>query len=518
MKLEKNHNPLLNAAWIDQLLDNRTPLEEITYETERYFKAIKKDFAMSKYSRQKKTFVQHVWSLFSEKFTIEDEEGFKSVVSGNNLYPSWKERLDREYRKLESTILDRVVVTDYGAMGDGLTDNTAAFYRAFGKGAIEVKVPAGVYLVKGLRIPSWTRLVGAGKGKTIIKLHPDAPRRTRLLTNRNYIKGNRNISVEQLTLDWNVERLGNIEKTSTGNNYSSCLTYSNLTYGWVKNVEALNPGLHCFDITSPFYNYAGDGLRGKSGSQFVWLDGVNGSGFGDDGVTTHHSDYIFVSNSHFSDPSGRAHKQGVSNSNGFEIDDGSRHVWLVNNSSARCFGGVEIKAHAESSAATGVHISGHLSVHDNRSFNFRHIGHHKKEDPQSLSAFNIRAQKLVSIEPTETALYKSSSPRSLVVSGYRNVAINRFLFIGDPNYDYKQKPAVAIQYRAECVSLTNGVIENFVTANADVSIAGGEQSANSVRIKNLLSIASAKETVKVGAESSLIHLEEVRKRSNLFYN
>lgn len=516
MKLEKNHDPHLNAAWIDQFLDNRTPLKEITYETEQYFNAIKKDFAISKYSQQKKTMVQRIWSLFSETFTIEDEHHFKSVVSGNELFPSWKERLDQEYRKLESTITDRVTVTDFGAMGDGMTDSTAAFYRAFGNGSVEVKVPAGVYIVKGLRIPSWTRLVGVGKGKTIIKLHPDAPRRARLLTNRNYIKGNRNISVEHLTLDWHVERLGDREKTSTGNNYSSCLTYSNLTYGWVKDVEALNPGLHCFDITAPLYNYAGDGLRGKNGSQFVWLDGVSGSGFGDDGVTTHHSDYIFVSNSHFSDPSGRAHKKGFSNSNGFEVDDGSRHVWLVNNSSARCFGGVEIKAHADSSAATGVHISGHLSVHDNRSFNFRHIGHHKKDDPQSLSAFNIRAQKLISIEPTETILYKSSSPRCLVVSGYRNVAINRFLFIGDPNYDYKNKPAIAIQYRATCVSLTNGVIENFTTANADVSIAGGEHSANSVRVKNILSIASAKQTVLVGEGSGLVHLEEIRKRSNLF--
>ena len=516
MKLEKTHNPRLNAAWIDHYLDNRIPLKEITYETEQFFQAIQKDFAISKYTRQKKTMAQKLWSLLAEPFDPRDEFQFKSRVSDNQLVPSWKDQLDREYRKLQSTITDQVNVRDYGAVGDGQTDCTDAFQKAIGRGEREVRIPAGVFIVRGLRLPSWTRLVGAGKGRTILKLHPDAPRRSRLITNRNYWTGNRNIAVEHLTLDWHIERLGDIANTATGGNYSSCLTYANVLYGWVKDVDALNPGLHCFDITAPLYNYAGDGLRGKKGSRFVWLDGVTGSGFGDDGFTTHHSDYIFISNSHFSDPSGRSHEPGFSNSNGFEVDDGSRHVWLVNNSSARCFGGIEIKAHADSSAASGVHISGHLSVHDNRSFNFRHIGHHKKEDPESRSAFAIRAQKLVSIEPSETKLYKDSSPRSLVISGYRNVAINRFLFIGAPDDDYHQQPASAIQYRATCVSLSNGVIEGFTTASSDIAILGGEQSANSVRIENILSLGSAPQVVAVGKNSELVRLKNVRKRSHYF--
>ena len=91
------------------------------------------------------------------------------------------------------------------------------------------------------------------------------------------------------------------------------------------------------------------------------------------------------------DPSGRSHKKGFSNSNGIEVDDGSRNVLLVHNSSARCFGGVEIKAHQNSSAASNVQIVGHISVNDNRSYNFRHIGHHKSTDAKSKTAFNIQA-------------------------------------------------------------------------------------------------------------------------------
>jgi len=258
--------------------------------------------------------------------------------------------------------------------------------------------------------------VGAGKGKTTIKLHDIAPKGARLITNANHWKGNHHLIVQGMTLDWNVERLGDVKKTSTWGNHSSCLTYANVTYCWVKDVEGVNPGLHCFDISSTQYNYAGDGFRARGGSSYIWLDGLTGYGFGDDGITTHHSDYIFISNSHMCDPSGRAHQAGFSNSNGFEVDDGSRNVLLVNNSSARCFGGVELKAHQNSSAASNIQILGHISVNDNRSYNFRHIGHHKSTDTESKSAYNIMAVNLAAIKPIFTDLYKYSTPRGLVVS------------------------------------------------------------------------------------------------------
>lgn len=296
---------------------------------------------------------------------------------------------------------------------------------------------------------------------TKIKLHDEATKDTRLVTNANHWKGNHYIFVGSLSLDWNVERLGNVEKTSSGGNHSSCLTFANVTYGWVRDVEAINPGLHCFDISSTMYNYAGDGYRARGGSKYVWLDGLNGFGFGDDGITTHHSDHIFISRSHMCDPSGRAHQKGFSNSNGFEIDDGSQNVLLVENSTARCFGGVEIKAHQNSSAASNVQIVGHISVNDNRSYNFRHIGHHKNTDPESKSAYNILATNIVSVAPVFTDLYKDSSPRGLVVSAYKNVVINHFTLIGDPDYDLKKNPVVAIQYRARNVILNHVTLKIF---------------------------------------------------------
>ncbi|HSJ39196.1 MAG TPA: pectate lyase, partial [Planococcus sp. (in: firmicutes)] len=229
----------------------------------------------------------------------------------------------------------------------------------------------------------------------------------------------------------------------------------------------------------------------------------------DDGVTTHHSDHIFISNSHFRDPSGRAHKRGFSNSNGFEIDDGSRNVWLVNNSSSRCFGGVEIKAHETSSAASGVHISGHLSVNDNRAFNFRHIGHHQPGDERSRSAFTISAQKLVAIHPVRTELYRNSTPRALVVSGYSNAAINRFLFAGDPAYDYRQQPVASVQFRAQNIVLANGRIRGFKSAGTDIAVASDQNNVRNVLLKNIISRKSSSGMIDCGQDVSTVRLENV---------
>lgn len=505
MELSKYHDPAKNKELLAAILNDPPPIEELTNETQELFRQIKSNDGPNRNFAYKKTRLERLWSFLAEEHSVEDPHHYSERVENGDVVPEWKTELDEEYTKLENAFTRQVNVEDFGAVGDGVTDCTKAFRKAFGNGRVDVYVPAGIYIVRKLELPSWTRLRGAGKGSTVLKLHSAAPKRQRLLANRNFIRGNSRISVERLGLDWNVERLGNVSNTSAGNNFSSCLTYAHVTYGWVKEVAAVNPGLHCFDISSTVYNYGGDGRRARGGSRYVWLDRVNGWGFGDDGITTHHSDYIFISNSHLCDPSGRSHKKGFSNSNGIEIDDGSRFVWLLNNSTTRCFGGVEIKAHATSSAATGVFISGHLSVSDNRSFNFRHIGHHANEDPDSLSAFNIAAQRLVSVAPVFTNMYAGSSPRALVVSGFRNVAINRFLFIGDPEYDYKGHPAAAIQYKAGDVSLTNGRITGFKKSKSDLYIGSGDR----VMVRNILCFDSAERPVKGGKGNATVVVENV---------
>lgn len=508
MQLSKYHDPAKNGELLAGIFENAQSISDITKETRALFQSIHGGFPIIQ-ETYRKEWVDRLWALFAQDNSIEDPNGYMELIEGDAVVPEWKTKLDEEYGNLEKSLTRSVNVENFGAVGDGVTDCTNAFKAAFGNGCTDVYVPKGIYIVRKIKIPSFSRLRGAGKGASVLKLHDHAPMRQRLVSNANPFHGNNHIAVEKIGLDWNVERFDKSIKTSAGNNFSSCLTFAKVKFGWVKEVAAANPGLHCFDVSSTFYNYGGDGKRARGGSQYIWIDRCNGYGFGDDGVTTHHSDYIFISNSHFCDPSGRSHKEGFSNSNGIEIDDGSRFVWLLNNSTARCFGGVEIKAHATSSAATGVFISGHLSVRDNRSFNFRHIGHHKADDPDSMTAYNILAQRLVAAAPVYTHLYAGSTPRALVVSGYRNVAVNQFLFVGDPATDYRNKPAVTIQYKARHVALANGTITGFRGANADVFVTGGNQSANDVLVRNLRSIGSSKEAVRIGKGCKNIYKEEI---------
>ncbi|RFU64720.1 glycosyl hydrolase family 28-related protein [Peribacillus glennii] len=501
--LGRNHDPQ----------NNRELIERITGVNKRKFKGVleQTDRLFMKYSRN------YLWpSAFSIKSVltgikkigvflfVKNASGYParmgatSVNQEGTVYPEWKSLLDQESGHLLNKISREVSITDFGAVGDGVTDDTDAFKKAIAKGRVKVIIPEGIFVIKGLKLPSFTLLAGAGKGKTILKLHDAAPKGEWIITNANHVKGNRNIRVEGMSLDWNVERLGNEEYTSRGNNRSSCLTLANVTFGWVKDVEAINPGLHCFDVSSTLYTYLGDGTRSRGGSKYIWLDNLNGHGFGDDGITTHHSDNILITNSHMCDPSGRAHKKGFSNSNGIEVDDGSRNVWLVGNSTTRCFGGVEIKAHHNASAASNVQIIGHLSVNDNRSYNFRHIGHHKLNDPESKTAFNIKATNIVSIAPVFTDLYVNSTPRGMVVSAYKNVAVNDFTLIGDPEYDYKGEPVIAIQYRARNVVFNNIKISGFKNAGAYIKIFGGRQRADYVALQNVEADDAAK-PIEIGA-------------------
>ncbi|MDQ6595915.1 glycosyl hydrolase family 28-related protein [Bacillus salipaludis] len=519
LTLGKNHDPRRNGEFLSQINGGQLDLKRVLHETEKlYLECTEKKIPLPAPVQRKQAFQEKILSGLFRPLSFVTELGAPSKImmdAAGNVYPEWKEALDNEYNHLLSRLTREVNVADFGAIGDGRTDSTAAFKKAIGTGRVKVRVPEGIFITKGILLPSWTCIVGAGKGKTIIKLHRDAPKGTRLVTNTNHWRGNHHLFVQGMTLDWNVERLGHVPKTATWGNHSSCLTYANVTYGWVRDVEAINPGLHCFDISSTLYNYAGDGYRAKGGSSYIWLDNLNGYGFGDDGITTHHSEKVFISNSHMCDPSGRAHKKGFSNSNGIEIDDGSRDVMLVNNSTARCFGGVECKAHENSSAAANVQIIGHLSVNDNRSFNFRHIGHHKNTDNKSKTAYNLMATNLASIAPIYSDLYADSTPRGLVVSAYENVVINHFTLVGDPDYEYKGNPVIAIQYRARKVILNHISLCDFKKAGAGIKIYGGANQADSVRIENVVSKNSSSKAVEIGQGIQDVLVTNVKEYTDL---
>lgn len=417
------------------------------------------------------------------------------VGTDGEVFPLLKERLDREYVKLLQKIKRTVNVDDFGADPTGTTDSTEAFQKAIGAGKVRVKLSAGTYIVKGVKLPSWTYLIGEGMGVTTLKLHEDTPASEWVITNADHASGNRNITVEGMTLDWNPNRQGGVG--ATGGLHSSGLTLAQVKFGIVREVESINPGLHSFDASAPTYDISATDYT-QQGCRYIWFDRCVGSGYGDDGISTHYSEYIFITNCIMTNPRGTAHATGSANSNGIEIDDGSKNVWVIDCYTEGNVRGVEVKAHAAWPAPSNVHIRGHESYRDVRAYDLRHIGHHLEADPWSETARDITITDCTAREPIYNDLYEGMVPKALAVSAYQRVMISNFRAIGDPTYDYKGAPIIAFQYKSRKINVDGLQISGFAQAGSDIHIYGGGQRTDDIHISNFAIHDSAPVGISMG--------------------
>nr|WP_232624081.1 peptidase G2 autoproteolytic cleavage domain-containing protein [Mammaliicoccus sciuri] len=412
------------------------------------------------------------------------------------------ERLYYDFNKINQTMesnyntlnkkIERIInVNDYGADPTGQTDSTEAFKKAFANGGRHIHMTEGTYIVSGLKLPSNTILSGEGKEQTTIKLSDNAPEENIVITNLDMNGVAENIGIEGFSVDGNRTRQGGTLKAAGGSR-SSNVRFAGVKKGFIKNIKSFNSLLHGIDVTyaSDEYSYAGDGVRVPRHleSEYIWIDNCESTGFGDDGITTHNSRYLFISNSYSHHP-----YKGGGNNNGIEVDDGSQYVYLDNNITEENFGGLEIKGHEPTSAASHVFVNNHISVNDNRSYNIRHIGHHIAKDVQSKTAYDVMLNNCTAVTPYKNEVYPGSTPRAMVVSAYRNVQINNFTAIGDGTFTAGY-PVIAIQYRAENVTFNGLNIRGFKNASADVQIYGGGNRPKKITISNFNIIDSSSNT------------------------
>ena len=397
--------------------------------------------------------------------------------------------MENNYNTLNKKIERIINVNDYGADPTGQTDSTEAFKKAFANGGKHVHMTEGIYIVTGLKIPNNTILSGEGKTATTIKLSDDAPNDAIVVTNLDMSGNAENIGIEGFKVDGNRTRQGG-ELKPAGGSLSSGVRFAGVKNSFMKSIKTVDTLLHGIDITyaSDVYSYAGDGVRvsRELESEYVWIDDCEVTRFGDDGITTHHSRYLYISNSYSHHP----FKKGGGNNNGIEIDDGSQYVFLNNNRTTENFGGLEIKGHEPTSAASHVFVNQHISINDNRSYNIRHIGHHVAKDVKSKTAEDIVVNNSVAVTPYKNDVYPGSTPRAMVISAYRNVQINNFTAIGDGRFQAGM-PAIAIQYRSENVTFNGLNIRGFKNASTDVQIFGGGNRPKKVTISNFNIIDSS---------------------------
>lgn len=527
VRLTKQHEPYPNSRLLSQLDENARLTENAINDVNSNLNKHKKaqtahtSDQISHGGSSLRVYIGNLYNRLRNLILNADGTNVKEVVDARvdadgDIHPLLKERLDYEYNNLLSKIKRVVHVDDFGGDPTGEKDSTEAFIKAVGDGNVRVKMSAGTYIVRGIKLPSWTYLIGEGAGVTTLKLHEDTPASEWVITNADYVNGNTHISVEGMTLDWNPDRQGGLG--ATGGQHSSCLTLAKVTFGWVKDVEAVNPGLHGFDITTPTYDHSSETDYTADGSRYIWLDNCVASGYGDDGITTHYSEYIFISNSHCTNPSGKAHASGAANSNGIEIDDGSKNVWVDHCYTSGNIRGVEVKAHAAWPASQNVHVSNHISYRDVRSYDARHIGHHKATDPESTTAYYVTFDNCTAIEPVFNSMYKDLSPRALVISAYKHVRISNFTAIGDPEYDYKNNPVVAFQYKSRYISVNGIEIRGFKTASHDIRAFGGAQKTDYVQVSDVTISESAPIGVAFGSgvyNASLTNATLIRKDGDI---
>ena len=392
-----------------------------------------------------------------------------------------KNKMEENFNYLNKKIERIVNVNDYGADPTGEQDSTEAFKQALRGGNVHVHMTAGTYKVTGIKLPNNTVLSGEGKDITTIKFADETPAENIVITNEDMSGNAHNIGIKDFTVNGNKWRQDK-KLEPAGGSLSSNVRFAGVKHGFANNIKSVDALLHGFDITyaSDTYFYEGDGVRVNEEleSRYIHIDNCEASGFGDDGITTHHSRYLLITNNY------SHHATGGGNNNGIEVDDGSQHVMLDNNMTEMNYGGIEVKAHAPVSAPNNVMISNHMSIHDSRAYNLRHIGHHRAGDPKSKTAHSLLLNNCTAIEPYDNKVYPNTTPRALVISAYRNVQVNNFSAVGDGKYTANM-PVVAVQFMSSNIMLNNINITGFKNSMADIKVFGGANRGKKITISNV---------------------------------
>lgn len=148
-------------------------------------------------------------------------------------------------------------VLNYGAKGDGLTNDTAAIQKAldaaYNAGGGTVVIPNGTFIVKGngdasdgcLQIRDNVTLTGAGMGETIIKLQDNYNHKVTGIIRTPASEVTKNVTVEKLTIDGNMQNnRGEVDGVFCGVEPGDPRADENITF---QNMEIHSVSRYAFD-------------------------------------------------------------------------------------------------------------------------------------------------------------------------------------------------------------------------------------------------------------------------------
>jgi hypothetical protein len=289
--------------------------------------------------------------------------------------------------------------------------------------------------------------------------------------------GDRDIYLDCPSVDGNVVgRFGNVSAfddtqravlaAAVGAHTAGC----GIGFSYVENLTinrpfAKNCVKHGVDVGAIKYSQAGDlptvYQPGPSRNFFI-LDPIT-TFCGDDGVTTHHSEIFYIRNP-------VAYDMGrflvPTNSNGCEIDDGSRRGLVEGGYALRCVHGLEAKAHEYAPAASQITVIGYTSEQCVRSFSFRHIAHRFDDEEQSESAKDLTLISCTSISPTAIPGLDINA-RDIVLHSYDGVLIQGFRSMGQIG-TYISTGSEEIIYAEDIAPADINTTTDIITVDANV--------------------------------------------------
>lgn len=351
----------------------------------------------------------------------------------------------QDARTVQSKLRDTISVKDFGAVGDGTTDDWQAIQDAvdYAAGKSKIIVPQGTYIIsKEIKLPSDSWFEGQGVGNTVIKLANSAALLENVITSSNNNRSentfrNYNIVVTDMTLDGNYQRFSSW--SGTGSQSGCCISIVATSNVLISRIYAKDPSNHCIEIGASFDpgpSNADPTYYPPLPSENVRIEFCEASGAGDDSITTHYSGNIEIYGCYVHDSNG--HKV-PENSNGIEIDDGSYDVTIFGCYAARCQKGLQIKGHVYGPAPTRIKVFGMTAESCTRNFQIRHQGFEVDAEPDSATAYAVELHGCVSIRPALRA-GSNVSPRAIQVASYNGVLIEGFTNFGTNNFTPPDDP------------------------------------------------------------------------------
>lgn len=291
---------------------------------------------------------------------------------------------DGVVRSLYDKLTEKKSVKDFGAVGDGITDDTIALEKAGMSGQV-IYFPKGVYRhSRGIPLSSNTYFIAEPNELVVLKMMDGVDQVHHSIVSANAVSLDARLAtlatVDQLVGGY-VDNVGIVGIRVDGNNKNRPKTYNDreqgtgielhaVTNALIKSVRVHDALQHCINVRAGTGSYnLGYDYKEKYPSKFIRIvDCFTDNQLYDDGITTHDSEYIWITRCETWMTRNSTFPLGAAISNGIEVDDGSRYVWVTECYSNGGFGGYQVKGHTNTVPAHHVWFENCIAENNHMAF------------------------------------------------------------------------------------------------------------------------------------------------------